>query len=328
MAKNKYFILSDPHGEANVMINGLEEAGFDARNSNHYVILIGDGFDRGPDSAHVYKFMKNLGSRGIYIKGNHDCFFQEYLEKGIDGEFVFFNILHNGLGATINSFAGKDQKDVYDTHLLEEYSSLIQNRYPGILNWLKNLPLYYETKHFIFVHAGFDPSKKDWKETDEDFMLWDISSSHQTCYNTNKIVVIGHHHAAKVRANGKRCGIPDYDIAELPYILNTTECNAKVYGNTDENRIYFTGSKICMDGMTNFTRKQNILVIEDEPYEEPKKEKEEEQVITSVDGGITAEEFVDNTIRFVNTNPGGIAYTTTNGGFTYTMDYNRFYTNG
>ncbi len=324
MAKNKYFILSDPHGEYGIMMEGLEQAGFNPRNSTHFVVIIGDGFDRGPESAHIYKFMKNLGSRGIYIKGNHDCFFEEYLEKGMDGEFVLFNILHNGLGATINSFASKEQREVYDTKLLEEYKSLIQNRYPGILHWLKNLPLYYQTKHFVFVHAGFDPAKAVWNETSEDFMLWDIENSHKTCYNTDKIVVIGHHHAAKVRENGNRAGMPDYDISELNYILNTTDHNAKVYGNTDEHRVYFTGTKICMDGMTNFTRKQNILVIEDEPYEEPKRKEGSEN-----EGGISVEEASEQIIRIVSDagRMGGVTYTTTAGnGFTYTMDYNNFYT--
>ena len=39
-----------------------------------------------------------------------------------------------------------------------------------LLNWLKELPMYYETEHEIFVHAGIDG--KYWKEAN------DIHDSH------------------------------------------------------------------------------------------------------------------------------------------------------
>ena len=279
MTLNKYFIFSDVHGEYEALMNGLNEAGYDSMNKTHILVSLGDNFDRGPASAKVWDFLRRHNA--ICVKGNHDAMFQEYLEKGMDGEFVLFNILHNGLGATIKSFAGimdKDRND-YSVKDFNRIRTEINNRQP-ILPWLQKLPLYFETDTMIFVHAGINPSIADWKQSGEDYMLWDIEDSHKNCPNVNgKLVIVGHHHAARVRERGKpEWG--DTDISKT-YIQtrSCTEdgehhtCALKSYGNTDENRPYINGNKICIDGCTNLTKKVNVLVIEDFPKREEPEEK-------------------------------------------------------
>lgn len=285
----KYFVFSDVHGEYNALMDALDEAGYDSSNPKHKLVGCGDMFDRGPDSVKIFRFLKQHNA--ICVKGNHDVMFQEYLEKGMDGEFVLFNILHNGLGATIKSFTGLND-DVFNVNSIDQARRTINT---DVLKWIKAMPLYFETSTFLFVHAGVNPWIRNWKETDEHYMLWDIQDSHLAVPNINKICVIGHHHAARVRQNGIASGAGDYDINNATYTTNYSpqgqypiNHSMRAYGNKDENRPYINGNKIAIDGMTNLTGKVNVLVIEDYPNEDPEPKPEpKEPDLRAPDDGIT-----------------------------------------
>lgn len=259
----KYFVFSDVHGEYDALLDALHMAGYESGNRNHKLISLGDSFDRGPKSKSVYEFLRNEGA--ICVKGNHDVMFQEYLEHGMEHSRVLFNILHNGLGATIKSFAGVDET-IYSTHQLDVARKNI-NR--SVLLWLNSMPLYFETASFIFCHAGIHPDLENWKDTDEQFMLWDIEHSHRSCPHTPKTVVIGHHHAQRVRDIATQRGIKSTELNRSTYTPfgHDNRIGYIYYGNQDENRPYKNGNKIAIDGMTNLTNKVNVLVIEDYPAE-------------------------------------------------------------
>lgn len=307
----KYFVFSDVHGEYNALLEALEEAGYDKNNPKHKLVSCGDNFDRGPDSGKIYRFLKER--KAICVRGNHDDFFIEYLEKGMDGEFVLFNILHNGLGATIKSFTGLND-DVFNVNNIDQARRHISS---DVLKWLKQMPLYFETSTFVFVHAGFNPYIRDWKETDEHYMTWDIQDSHKTIPNMNKICVIGHHHASKVRENGKAEGAGDYDINGASYSTNYNPSGGypvshkiRAYGNKDENRPYINGNKIAIDGMTNLTGKVNVIVVEDYPNEDPEPKPEPIPDKPGSDGEITIDASYPNfgEVTYASVNPGGFTY--------------------
>lgn len=300
----KLFVFSDVHGEDEALLIGLRDAGFDSSNPNHIPLCVGDLFDRGEGSKRLFDFM--LKNRGIWVKGNHEVMLEEALEKGLDGEFVFFNMLHNGLDKTIASFANRRLEGVVSTAQVEEAIRTAQSyRAKGmsVLDKLKSLPLYYETKNYIFVHAGLDPYIHDWKLTPEDFMTWDIEASHLPIESTRKTVVIGHHHAFRVRAKGEEQGWCSEPL------------RVQCFGNTDEHAPVRFGNKIAIDPCSNLTHKINILVIEDELLEEEKKEeveqRPEEPTITVSRGDMgsfrVTGEWIDPTI----TNYTYTAYTTT-----------------
>lgn len=176
--------FSDVHGQYSALSNSLIEAGYDFRNKDHILISIGDNFDRGNESARVYDLLNQ--NKAICIKGNHETFLEEALEKGTDGEYVLFNCLHNGLYNTLQSFAGVTFENTINVKHIDDSIKWINSNYPKLKTWLHNLPLYYETKNYIFVHAGIDPNLRNWKDTPEDFMLWDIEHSHKRCGNVRK----------------------------------------------------------------------------------------------------------------------------------------------
>jgi serine/threonine protein phosphatase 1 len=261
--KVKFFVFSDVHGEVEALLTGLRDAGFESNNPTHIPLCVGDLFDRGEGSRKLFEFM--MRNRGIWVKGNHEIMLEEALEKGMDGEFVFFNMLHNGLDKTIASFANHRLDGMVSVSEMERAIALAQTfsvNGTTVLNKLKSLPLYFETKNYIFVHAGLDPYIHDWKLTPEDFMTWDIEASCLPVENTRKTVVIGHHHAFRVRAQGEEKGWSPEPL-RIPY-----------FGNTDEHAPVRFGNKIAIDPCSNLTHKINILIIEDEYLEEKKKEEE------------------------------------------------------
>ena len=270
----KFFVISDVHGEYDAMIEALQEAGYDANNSSHFFVSLGDMFDRGPRSRDIYNYFKRLPKdRSMFVKGNHDLFLQEYLEKGMDGEFVLFNILHNGLGATINSFGCMDfGRNPSSVGILEDAREYINGEYPALKKFIENEPLWFETDHTIMVHAGLNPILPDWKLTDEHYALWDIQDAHKPVLSTNKMIIFGHYHTDQVarqaeenqNVNFAASGIkPVIRIGKSPVSKNHLSFYG--YGNTDEFApiLLNNAGKIAIDGCTNLTKKVNVLVFED-----------------------------------------------------------------
>lgn len=263
---NKYFVFSDVHGEYDALREALLDAGYEDNNPNHILVSLGDLFDRGAKSIEIFRFLH--GRPHIAVKGNHDCFFQEYLEKGMDGEFVLFNILHNGLGATISSFTGT-RENVFNVEALDKLRGTVNST---VLKWLRNMPLYFETENFIFCHGGLNPNISNWKNTDEQFILWDIEHSADPIPSTQKTVMIGHHHAFRVRRQMESRGYKPVPLNTAHYSIvvdgHKVHKNFRVFGNTDEHAPVSYRNKVAIDGCTNLTGKVNVVVVEDYPLDD------------------------------------------------------------
>lgn len=302
---NKYFVFSDVHGEYDALIESLNAAGYNPNDKTHKLISLGDNFDRGPQSKQIFRYLYE--HKAICVKGNHDAMFQEYLEKGMDGEFVLFNILHNGLAETISSFSGLLDRQ-FSPEILQHARNNIDKR---VLLWIQNMPLYYETETFIFCHAGINPRLPDWKQTDEHHILWDIENSCMPCPNTGgKIVVIGHHHAFRVRKQAEENRLNFADVKDVFYTNNNGDENGHhprrrllSYGNEDENAPVIIDNKIAIDGCTNLTHKVNVLVIEDYEMDDGKSGIKENE--PSPDDNLTQYSYV----KGVQVNTNGRDYT-------------------
>lgn len=310
----KYFVFSDVHGEWEALKQSLLEAGYDSGNPQHVLVSIGDNFDRGPDSKEVYSFLTRR--HAICIKGNHETFLEEALEKGMDGEYVFFNILHNGLYETICSFANIPRQEYLSGSQLNAYIDKIKIAYPGLLKWIKSMPLIFETKNYIFVHAGVNPDTYPGQEQEEKYMLWDIKDSHRAIPGTNKTVVIGHHHAEKVRDNIIReygCTSP----IRIPWV-----------GCQDENGPVQHRNKIAIDPCSNLTHKINVLIIEDEPLDTEERAEEDKVTYGSTNDALHYTIHMDpnNPFGYTIMNDGiniGTITTTNQHVTTYVNPYNR-----
>ena len=175
-SQETYFISSDIHGFFDEWMKALEEAGFDKKNSNHILIVLGDIFDRGTQPLQIYKFLRNLPKkRRILVRGNHEQLLKDLVKRG----FAESHDYHNGTVDTIFQFNGyhseKDFNHLYFKELTEkgliygttEYQSfktkwrnrrknLMTNKIiKEILDWIDSDEWcnYFETDHYIFVHS-------------------------------------------------------------------------------------------------------------------------------------------------------------------------------
>lgn len=60
------------------------------------------------------------------------------------------------------------------------------------MEWMKNLPLYYEDEHFIYVHAGIDKNKMSMKSQSAMDLLWIRERFYNNTHKYGKTVIFGH----------------------------------------------------------------------------------------------------------------------------------------
>lgn len=168
-----YFVTSDIHGFFLPFRKGLEDAGFDKENPDHYLIVLGDILDRGKDGKEVYSFLRKFPKqRRILVRGNHEWLLGELLRRG----YAIPRDLHNQTSDTLIQFAygikrlEKRILDInYDQLISEEerikktkslYAIETRRLFKGraiweVLKWFegKEWVDYYETNHYVFVHA-------------------------------------------------------------------------------------------------------------------------------------------------------------------------------
>lgn len=268
--KKKLFAISDIHGYYKEMIECLNKSGYDENNDNHLLIVVGDIFDRGTESLSIYKYLKKLTdeNKAIVTRGNHDTMLTDYLS----GKSVSpFNYIHNGTNETLAEFLHQtapfetwcifrnNNNPCYEdfVEFITSARKEINGEYPELLEWLSNLPFYYETKNYIFTHGGIDVTVKDWhkpryypintyKYIKWDALTWDDGSFFgKEITNTDKKVVIGHFGTEQLRKM---------------YPNLTTKDNGNEYDilYRDDGRI------IALDTTTILSKKINVLVIEDD----------------------------------------------------------------
>ena len=215
------YVTSDIHGHFKELFGTLGNMGFSRDNKEDVLVVCGDMFDRGRESLLVYEFLKDLYDRkkAVIIRGNHENMLIDYL----DGTCISpFNYLHNGMDETFAEFlhctkpfeswcAVEDIKNpTYGdfAEWLQGAVSEINEAYPELLPWLKSLPYYFETEHFIFTHGGIDTDVENWKEprctkfgkTGWEALVWDDGSFFgKDIKNTDKRVFIGHFGTAHLR---------------------------------------------------------------------------------------------------------------------------------
>lgn len=93
----KYFFVSDIHGQYDKLIDALDAAQFDCNKDT--LVVLGDSFDRGPQSLEVLDFILNCPNK-ILVWGNHDI----RLKKLMMGYSESYYDYHNGVLQTIQSF--------------------------------------------------------------------------------------------------------------------------------------------------------------------------------------------------------------------------------
>jgi serine/threonine protein phosphatase 1 len=201
-SKNCIYVIPDIHGMYQQLqlilsrILPLRNTG----GSFDQLIFLGDYIDRRVDSHKVIdrliKTQEKQPGQVVCIKGNHE----KMLEDALDGSTSFgaYNMwMKNGGENTLTGYldrAGRtDNPYSIPRNCIDAY---IPQKH---LHWMKNLPTFYETDDFMFVHGGCDPFHP-LKDQFNHVLLWDrsmyanVRQMKQTDYLCpwEKMVVTGH----------------------------------------------------------------------------------------------------------------------------------------
>jgi len=178
------FVIGDLHGEKEKMKELLKYW----KPDKEKLILLGDLVDRGKESFGVIWLAKKLQEEygAIVIGGNHDAMFLNWLEDPY-GEYDLF--YPQGGKETINSFF---ERKVDHLYLPDHIAKLLKKQFPLELNFLKNLPDYYENGEYVMVHGGVNLAYENWKNTSSNDFRWIREPFHYGRNDTGKIFIFGH----------------------------------------------------------------------------------------------------------------------------------------
>lgn len=233
------------------MKKALDEAGFDSKNEDHYLITCGDHFDRGYGSKQVMSYLMSL-ERWIGIKGNHEQLLLDCVNRG----YWYGYDRTNGTFQTICDLAPNAQS-------FKVACSVVCEKTKDFMSKLVN---YFETEKYIFVHSWipliiedgypkyytrdkeyhFNPNWRNATEKEWDEATWgnpfEIAS--KDLNKTGKTIVFGHWH---VSAGHKMLG----------------HCKSEFDKDAVWDPCYAEGI-IGIDRCTAHTGECNVIVLEDD----------------------------------------------------------------
>jgi len=231
----KLFVVSDVHGYYDEMRAALLEAGFDEKNPNHMLISCGDNWDRGSKPYEVMDYLTHLERKAL-VRGNHEDLLNKMLARHSTAAEDIWNGTEDTFYALLNHCEDEEDKSMY--RLVGE--QMVDPFFSQMVD-------YYETKNYIFVH-GYIPSDEDWRNGNWAQARWFNGFEHAQHIQgnkTNKTIVFGHWHCSYGNLRiGK--GMSDFG----PH-ADFSIC--EWYNNT-----------IGIDACTAYSKKVNVLVVEDE----------------------------------------------------------------
>lgn len=163
-------VIGDIHGYLAPLEDALKKVNYDA--SNDRLIFVGDYINGGKDAVSVVEFLLKIRQEAkhepIFIKGNHDYWFSELLNRDLslfqDKKYIrkkYKSWMKKGGDKTYKVYRAADSK-VLERHKSEFYDQLLD---------------YYLWDNKLAIHAGFDPNvgfKKTLKK-EPHALFWDRS---------------------------------------------------------------------------------------------------------------------------------------------------------
>lgn len=161
-------IIADIHGCKKTFVKLLKKINFSVHDE---LFILGDIINRGKDSSGVLNYiikLKKTGYNILALRGNH--------------EQMLLDIIENEPSRLHEYLIYQKSEDLLND------KGKIKNKY---LNFLKDLPYYFELDKFILVHAALDLSADNIFE-DKNFMLFSRYQRGNTSQLEGKQMIHGH----------------------------------------------------------------------------------------------------------------------------------------
>lgn len=239
----KLFCCSDLHSFYEPFKRALDEKGFEENNPEHLLVVCGDVFDRGLESAELYQYLDNL-TNVILVRGNHEYLLEELFKRGYPAS-------HDESNGTFRTAI--DLADIVNFKSppmgLFEYCLVVAQFLEPFLNKYVN---YFETENYIFVHSWL-PSTSDGQYR-EDWRAASGTEWIEACWGnpfdlataglnkTGKTIVFGHWHTSW----------PRHQYENKPEFLDGADFSP-----------YYGENFIGLDACTAWSKTCNVIVLED-----------------------------------------------------------------
>jgi len=190
---SRTFAIGDIHG----CLDKLEDLiAAVAPEKDDMMVFLGDYIDRGPQVRGVIDYLIDLAAEVpcIFLRGNHEDMFLEYLEFGTNKTMFFAN---GGL-KTIDSYIGSSSFTMHD-QIINALPEAHREFYAS-MKW------YYEDERYLFVHAGIKPGVSMDMQDRQD-LIWIRDDFIFSPTSLEKKVVFGHTPFARPFVKPDKLGI-------------------------------------------------------------------------------------------------------------------------
>lgn len=171
------FAVGDIHGDYAQLLRVM--AKLPPLDEGDTLVFLGDYIDRGPDSAKVVSYIREelprtTKAKLVVLRGNHE---DGWLRVATGGWPEFIIPVANGCLATLRSYQDKPFKEG-DLPQRDELLAMQDGQFftDPVLDWMMQLPYWYEDDHAIYVHAGLIEQDGTWlhpKDTEnKTLLLW------------------------------------------------------------------------------------------------------------------------------------------------------------
>ena len=187
-----FLAIGDLHGRFDLLANLVEKIP-DSHKSESLVFL-GDYVDRGEDTKKLLKLLMTItgyeDTSIICLRGNHEQMLLDFID---DPQRHALFWLHNGGLQTLASFGVAPSRNMtQDPLALDDLrDELVQTMGQSMIEWLRALPLTWQSGNVWTVHAGADP-RVPMQEQAADVLLWGHHAFRHQSRQDGQWVVHGH----------------------------------------------------------------------------------------------------------------------------------------
>ncbi|WP_256757601.1 metallophosphoesterase family protein [Cohnella sp. WQ 127256] len=189
-------MISDIHGCIDQLNELLILTQFDSNKDQ--LILLGDYVDRGPKSKDVVDRVMDLvdNHRAIALRGNHDQRLIDLIRT--NDTHIQAKFMEHGGVQTIHSYCDDFIGLEMNVERLQAARNHIATSYEHHIEFLNELPYYYEDKQHICVHAGLNPHYANWKDQPAYDFMYIKNDFIRAKTRVKKKVVFGHTRAIEI----------------------------------------------------------------------------------------------------------------------------------
>ncbi|WP_225026139.1 metallophosphoesterase [Xinfangfangia pollutisoli] len=166
-----FAVIGDVHGCGTLMLDLLSQ--IDALSSDLPVVFVGDLIDRGPQSASVLAAIHAEatveGARVFSVLGNHESMFLAFIDDPARHGSAWLS--HGGL-QMIESLGLRGLTMTGGAPAMVALRDQVRDAIdPAVIDWLRDLPLWWQSGNVVAVHAGADP-RLPLEEQSEQDLIW------------------------------------------------------------------------------------------------------------------------------------------------------------